>query len=422
MIKICFLVSGDKPVPAIKGGAVETLVQNLINENELCENKNFEFTVLTIGDSRISYSEYKNTKFVIIPSIYSRFNKVYWKLVGLTRKIFKKELVAPFTKVAEYKFLKRNVDKFDLVIEETNLSAIEKIKNKIDTDKIIYHLHYEGETTKSNDELFGNMLAISQYVGKNWANKTGRDESTIHILKNCIDVNKFLRELDENEYNELRAKYSIANDQVVAIYVGRIIEQKGVLEMLNALELANKTSIVLLLVGSANFAEKTLTSYERKVAERIKTMKTRVIQTGYVENEELYKYYGISDFSIVPSVWNEPAGLVVLEAEASGLPVVASNVGGIPEFFCQEAGILVERDSNFVSNLANAIDKMTENKSVLKDMGKKARSFACQYNSEEYYKSFTKIINTIIDNKKRSTMEYSNMPNAFGRRENNQLS
>ena len=117
-------------------------------------------------------------------------------------------------------------------------------------------------------------------------------------------------------------------------------------------------------------------------------MKENVIQIGYLDNKELYKYQSIADFAIVPSVWNEPAGLVVLEAQAAGLPVVASNVGGIPEFLCKDAGILVDRNENYIDNLSIAINKMIDMKDKYKFMRESGKKWAKNYDLNRYYNEF----------------------------------
>ena len=101
MKKVCILVSSNKPVPAVKGGAVETLVQNIIDEYEKDTKSQISISVLTIKNIGIDYTKYKKTNFLFIPNFYLKVSPVYWKLTGLVRKLFCKELLAPSTKVYE---------------------------------------------------------------------------------------------------------------------------------------------------------------------------------------------------------------------------------------------------------------------------------------------------------------------------------
>ena len=177
--KICILCASDKPIPATKGGAIETLIQNLIDENE--KQHKYYFTLLTIEDKNINYTKYKYTEFVRIPSKVLKLNKIYWKIVGAIRKIFNVEILSPIQRRWEYKFLKKNHEKFDIIIEEIDLQTIKKLKNKI-KNKIIYHEHYDKKADVIEDKTFDYLMPISTFIGKQWQKRTNREKSKIFSL------------------------------------------------------------------------------------------------------------------------------------------------------------------------------------------------------------------------------------------------
>ena len=269
MKKICILCVSDKPIPAVNGGAVETLIQNLIEENEI--KHRYFFTVLTIFSDNIDYSKYKYTKFVTIPYVVLKLNKVYWKIVGFFKKIFQYQLIAPVQRYWEYVFLRRNYKEFDYIIEETDLQVIKKLRNKLNNN-IIYHLHYVGNPTKENDKLFDYLFPVSYFIAEEWKKKTNRDESTILELKNCIDIKKFTKKNNKEEKKELLKKLNIRQRDIVALYVGRIIPEKGVIEMLKAVEKIKNDKLKLIIIGSSNFASSEKTEYEKKVEKIIKKL------------------------------------------------------------------------------------------------------------------------------------------------------
>ena len=85
-----------------------------------------------------------------------------------------------------------------------------------------------------------------------------------------------------------------------------------------------------------------------------------------------------------------------IETQATGTPLIATRVGGIPEYIGNEdCGILVEQDEHLVENLRNKIDYLLENEEVCENMKVQERKHAQNYTTSLYYENFTKIINRI---------------------------
>ena len=86
--------------------------------------------------------------------------------------------------------------------------------------------------------------------------------------------------------------------------------------------------------------------------------------------------YNSANIAVVPSIWDEPAGRVVLEAEAAGLPLIVSDAGGIAEYTNDECAITVKRGENFVQDLKNSILYLINHKEECVERGKRGKEIA----------------------------------------------
>lgn len=149
----------------------------------------------------------------------------------------------------------------------------------------------------------------------------------IEVLPNGVDCHHFA----SGNGARFRRLWDIPAEREVLLTVGRIDAQKNQLQALEVLSglLAKGHDAHLVLIGPC-----TDPSYQAQLAARLEAsgLTTRVTLTGGISSasRELVDAYHAADLFLLPSR-HEPFGIVILEAWAAGLPVVATSVGGIPE-------------------------------------------------------------------------------------------
>jgi glycosyltransferase involved in cell wall biosynthesis len=109
-----------------------------------------------------------------------------------------------------------------------------------------------------------------------------------------------------------------------------------------------------------------------------------VFYVGKVENKKLSKYYNAADVVVVPSIYEEGFGRVILEALSCGTPVIASNRGGVPEALDQSVGILIEPK---VDEIQRTIENLYEHPEQLANLRRNCRAYAEKRFSENNAKA-----------------------------------
>jgi len=149
----------------------------------------------------------------------------------------------------------------------------------------------------------------------------------------------------------------IASKPFVALFVGRHIERKGIDVLIHAAALLDPQKYQVRIVGHGDLTE-SLQTLARQVAPQ------QVVFTGKLSSEELAREYADAGAFVLPAVIDskgdtEGLGVVLIEAAEMGLPLVASDVGGIPDVVQNETSGLLVPPKNCVA-LANAIQRLVE--------------------------------------------------------------
>ena len=194
----------------------------------------------------------------------------------------------------------------------------------------------------------------------------------IVVIPNAIDL-KVFQEKDEEECNRIREQLKIAKEDVVLLYVGRISFEKNIEKIIKSLSLVNEKNInkaKLVLVGEGN-ALKKLKSMVKSLG-----LQEDVKFVGAVESEIVKSYYQISNIFTFTST-SETFGMVIIEAMASGLPVLAVKAPGVVDIINDGFdGVLVEDD---VSEFAICLELLIKNEDVRKRLSKGAFYTAQRY-------------------------------------------
>ncbi|MBC7109711.1 MAG: glycosyltransferase family 4 protein [Archaeoglobi archaeon] len=186
--------------------------------------------------------------------------------------------------------------------------------------------------------------------------------SPVSVIPNGVDTEKFFPAKDKEK---LKEKFGIEGD--VILYVGRMSFRKGPHVLLNAF--SSIPNATLVMVGSGE-----LLPFLRAQT-KILGIEERVVFTGHVSEEKLSEIYRMADIFVLPSITSEAFGIVLLEAMASGVPVIASDTGGIREIISGSgAGLLVTPENEL--ELRKAIEKLLKCKNLREEYGERGRELA----------------------------------------------
>ncbi len=395
-IKIAFVSTPNYPIPAVKGGAIETLVSSLIDENEKIGK--YDFTVFTIEDMLLDgcIQNLQNTKIIQIPhpSFCSKFIYIFYKII---RKLL-------FYKIPPKSFFMSKVnsflanEKFDIVFFESTLNEVLQA-NKITPSRFVFHVHsdYLTNSTPGIMQIFKKcdaVVGVSNFITRSIQNISGSELSTFYTLHNAVDVESILASKSSISRNSIRQKFHIENDEIVILYCSRLSPEKGILELIKAVQKVDNCR--LMVVGGANFSSSKVTPYVKELQKIAADLGDKVLFTGYVDHAHVYDYMKAADIAVVPSICNEAASLTLLEFRASNLATVASNRGGIPEYCSSETTVLVNANPDFVKNLSQAISLLVNNVDLREKMSAKSTDDLAFYNYQSYFKRFSDLVDKII--------------------------
>lgn len=353
-MKICIISPGvsNLPLPPVKGGAVENLIDMYLKYNE--DVFKDEITVYSCSDSKALEiaKRYKYTKFIYIQTESLRY-RVERNVRYLVNKL-------PHVCV-DNAFIRqvKNFNQYDVILVENRPDYGMHFRNN---KKVLLHLHNDiidvsNSRYKIDNSTYSFIITVSNYISKCVTSKLpGANTITLY---NGVEITKFFPEsFSSKERRELRKQVGIKETEKVIIFSGRLNKDKGVKELVLAFKkIYKKYNLKLVIVGSSIFGKTELDTFTRDLQEIALSCQDAILFTGYIDYQEMPKYYNMADLIVIPSVWNDPSPLTVYESLASGVPLIVSDSGGIPEIVEKSQAIIVKRSEDFVLSLANAIER-----------------------------------------------------------------
>jgi len=213
-------------------------------------------------------------------------------------------------------------------------------------------------------------------------NKDTSDQKLKVIAKgssNGIDTSYFDPSLfSKKEDDDLKAKLNIKENDLVFVFVGRLVKDKGIEELVRAFKLINAKhkNTKLLLVGSY---EKELDPIDSEVEKEIDT-NIDIKAVGW--QEDVRPYFSISDILTFPS-YREGFPNVVMQAAAMGLVSIVSNINGCNEIITDGVNGLIIPVKNSTA-LFDSMDHLINEKELLKRLSGNARKSICENYERQY--------------------------------------
>lgn len=198
------------------------------------------------------------------------------------------------------------------------------------------------------------VLCLSQQSAQE-VERLGVDKNKIQVFTYWINVDLF---------KPIKlAKEKTGWDKFTVLFVGRLVEEKGLKVLLSSKKDWDK-SINLVIIGTGPL---------QKLVERQSVKDKNLLYLGIIPQEKLPLYYSAADLLIVPSIHEEGFGRVILESLSCGTPVVGARRGAIPEVLSDKVGELIDISKK---SIKNKVEELFKDRAKIDNYKINARSFA----------------------------------------------
>lgn len=215
-------------------------------------------------------------------------------------------------------------------------------------------------------------ISISPLITDSISEEYNISKSKINMVYNGINLKKC----------KVKTKYDIT-DKIKITHIGRFSEQKNHIKIIESFKLVNNIypNTILRLIGTGEL--------QNEIIEKVKELNIEQSVEFLGEQPNVYSYLNDSDIFIFPSLW-EGMPITLIEAMATGLPIVATEVGGIPDMIENNvSGLLV---SNNKEDISKAIIKLIKDENLRAKIGKNAfyssKKFSMQNMSNDYMRIY----------------------------------
>lgn len=251
---------------------------------------------------------------------------------------------------------------------------------------LVFHVHSTehgrslggGSPTIRNIERQGaeaadGIITVSHAM-KEELTQLGFPKEKIHVCWNGIDPHKYdPNKISSGQKEQLRAKYGIKPDEIFLFFIGRLVDVKGVKQLLQAMPIVLQSypQIKLVILGVGGLADSI-----RNLITELHLEEKVILRTEFVPEDERILHYAASDLVVLPSLY-EPFGIVCTEAMSMAKPVVvgARDVNGMREQVvssgAQQCGIHI--NPNDPADIAWGIQQLMEKQDQWKQIGENGR-------------------------------------------------
>lgn len=350
---------GLLPVPPILGGSVETVIHKMAQVTSKSFNIDIygpSHRLLPILDNSQNPAHYRFPAKIskeYFQSVRSEISKKPYSIIQVENR----PLFIPKTKplVPGSKFI-------------CSLHSLIHIE-----EKLIRH-HFTQKIFNQCDKV----LIYSQFIRDRLIEMFPIVADKFHFIHLGTEPSRFVprwRPEVQGKLVSLKRKYNIPENHKIIMFAGRVIPKKGVHVLLKAMKqvMSEYPNCCLVIVGSSWFGNWQISPYIEELYKLADPLKHKIRFTNYVSPQVLPYYFALADVFVCPSQWDEPFGLVNVEAMASGVPVVASKRGGIPEIITDgDNGFLISNESN-PSSFAKAILRLLNEPDMARTFGVNGR-------------------------------------------------
>ena len=189
--------------------------------------------------------------------------------------------------------------------------------------------------------LLKGVFAVSQYLLDCFHDGLN-DDDVAHLVTQVVPLG-----IDRRHEKPPKKKKQI-------VLTGRMVPEKGMLEAAKALAkvLPRHPDWSVRFIGAKGFKSSEQSPYERAVSEALARCGQQAALLGFLPRPDVERHHDTAAIALVPSIWQEPAGRVILEAMSAGCALITTRRGGIPEY-AENRALIVDDPS--VEALADAI-------------------------------------------------------------------